>query len=432
MHAAACSVAWFGPPAGWHMLKLAMGEAPTASCPGMERRADADVVWTALLHALLAAHAFGASVAAHLATHQPTRQRRGASEIAEAALTAAGPPRDGALHLRQMLECPGSGAELGRFAHGAAVRLLGLHGAAGARAVRCVTWAAGAAGLLRVAQQPSGTEGEEEEGAPDTFRGLTLLGKQAVAQLQRGGGGGGGGPWGLIVEASIRVATAALRTAASGRGPLQAELDGPAVQWLRQVQGAIRLLEQRVGRSPRARYLRAYVDQRAWWPLPPAAPLRRLGAQVRGLANDPRVRARGRLTPTPSMLHVHVHAHVHAAPLPRSCAQRWSGATRCSSGSCCFSSSSCRSTRRRRWCGRRSTATERRACGRMAARRPSSSSSGSGDCTRVSQASTPLLLLLPFRLYTPNSPPSPSPPPNPSSTPVAHPAPQRLHGLPGW
>ena len=282
MHAAACLVAWFGSGAGWRMLALAMGEVPAAPCPGMEveeeQRADDGATWSPMLRALLAAHEFGASAAAATATARasgatgrPT-PRRGASEIAEAALAAAGPARDGPLHPREVI----GGGELFR---GAAVRIFGLYGAAGARALRGMTWAIGVAGLLVVAPQPSGDEGKEEQGAPDIFCGLSPLGRQVAAQLALPGGGGGGNP---SVAAAIGVATAALRTAASGRGPLRAALESESVRHLQRLRCAVRHLEQRLGRSPRVCDL-CICWPRVWWPAAPVA--RGTGARV-GLPFD--------------------------------------------------------------------------------------------------------------------------------------------------
>ena len=256
MWIAACFVAWLGSDAGWHALALAMGQEPAAPCPGMEvaleQRADDGDVWRTALRPLLTAHAWGAQVAAAAAAAAASRAsgapgkpapRRGASEIAEAALAAAGPRRDGPLHLGDQLE--GAPAF-----HGAAVRHLGLAGAAGARAARGMTWALGAAGMLEVAAQPSGAEGAEVQGAPDTFRGLSARGARVAEYLARPGEGGSshGDP---SIEAEVGVAVVALRTAARGRGPLRAALEGESVGRLHQLRRAMRLLEQRLECSPR-------------------------------------------------------------------------------------------------------------------------------------------------------------------------------------
>lgn len=261
MYAAACLVVWYGSAAGWRMLALAMGEAPAAPCPAMEMQVEQQAVdavkWRMMLRAALASQAFGARAAtatalASGASGTPT-PRRSASEIAAATLSAAGPPRDGPLHCRELVERAHHGD--GERFHGEAVRLLGLHGVAGAKALRVLFWVLGCLGLLEVAPQPSGDEGKEEEGAPDIFRGLTPLGEQVATQLGSGGGSD------HVAEAAIGTVVAALTTAASGRGPLRAALEAPEVCWLRRIRRAIRQLEERLRHSPRVHELCAYGGQ---------------------------------------------------------------------------------------------------------------------------------------------------------------------------
>ena len=281
MYATACLVSWHGSAAGWRMLALAMGEVPAAPCPAMEvrveqQRADDWVVGRQMLRALLAAQAYGVSAAtatarASAASGKPT-PRHSATEIAVAALSAAGPPRDGPLHLREMIDAHSGDGE--RF-RGEAVRLLGLHGVAGAKALRVAIWLLGHHGLLEAAPQPSGDEGAEEVGAPDIFRRLTPLGMRVAAQLGRGGDD-------QVAEEAISVTVASLLTAARGRGPLRAALEAPEVQRLRRIRRAMSQLEQRLRHSPRVHDLCAYGGQglgrrcrsRAW-----------PGAQAQGLAS---------------------------------------------------------------------------------------------------------------------------------------------------
>ena len=61
-------------------------------------------------------------------------------------------------------------------------------------------------------------------------------------------GGSHGDP---SIEAEVGVAVVALRTAARGRGPLRAALEGESVGRLHQLRRAMRLLEQRLECSPR-------------------------------------------------------------------------------------------------------------------------------------------------------------------------------------